>query len=99
MRLPSRECEGRKKPVSFTTKKPVTLEDIDQTLSAMLGIMNLLAKMNADMSDALGQVLLAVTKPADDESGLEAILKTLVAQGDENARYLRWIANKLRDQP
>ena len=82
--------------MALVTRKPVTLEDLDDTLADVLKTLQAILSVQDKIVSAVVETRDAVTKPYEDGNRLEAALETLVAQGRDHGKLLAEILNRLK---
>ena len=84
--------------MSFTTKKPPTLEGLEAAVNAQTEAMHRMLRLQAMQGEILSKILAAVTRqPASDENPLEVALRQLIALGAEHAAKLAEVVTLLKD--
>jgi hypothetical protein len=84
--------------MSFTTKPPPTLEDLQTTVNAQTEVMHSMLRLQAMQGEMLGKILAAVTRQSgSEENELEAALRRLIALGSEHAAKLAEVVALLKN--
>jgi hypothetical protein len=84
--------------MSFTTKKPPTLEDLEVVVNAQTEVMHRMLRLQAMQGEMLAKILAAVTRqPESEETQLETALHELFALGAEHAARLAEVVALLKD--
>jgi hypothetical protein len=84
--------------MSFTTKRPPTLEDLQAVVNAQTEVMHNLLRLQAMQGEMLGKILAAVTRQSgSEEFELEAALRRLIALGSEHAVKLTEVVALLKN--
>ena len=84
--------------MSFTTKKPSTLEDLAAAVNAQTEAMHRMLRLQAMQGEMLSKILAAVTRqPESEETQLETALHNLFALGSEHAAKLAEVVALLKD--
>jgi hypothetical protein len=84
--------------MSFTTKKPTTLEDLETVVNAQTEAMHRMLQLQAMQGEMLSQILAAVTRqPTSEGTELEQALRRLIALGAEHAAKLAEVISLLKD--
>lgn len=84
--------------MSFTTKPPATLADLEAAVNAQTEAMHRMLRLQAMQGDMLSQILAAVTRqPTSEGNELEAALHDLFALGAEHAAKLSEVIALLKD--
>ena len=84
--------------MSFTTKKPPTLEDLEAVVNAQTEVMHRMLRLQAMQGEMLSKILAAVTRqPKSEETQLETALHDLFALGAEHAARLAEVVTLLKD--
>jgi hypothetical protein len=84
--------------MSFTTKPPPTLEDLQTMVTAQTEVMHSMLRLQAMQGEMLAKILAAVTRQSGSEGNeLEAALRRLIALGSEHAAKLAEVVTLLKD--
>jgi len=84
--------------MSFTTRKPPTLEDLEAVVNAQTEALHRMLRLQAIQGEMLSKILAAVTRqPEAEENPLEAALRDLFALGSEHAAKLAEVVTLLKD--
>ena len=82
--------------MALATRKPVTLEDLDETLADVLKTLQAILSVQDKIVTAVVETRDAVTKPYEGGNRLEAALEVLVAQGRDHGELLAEILSRLK---
>jgi hypothetical protein len=84
--------------MSFTTKKPPTLEDLEAVVNAQTEAMHRMLQLQAIQGEMLAKILVAVSRhPASEDNPLEVALRRLIALSSEHAARLAEVVTLLKD--
>lgn len=84
--------------MSFTTKPPPTLEDLQTMVNTQIEVMHSMLQLQAMQGEMLGKILAAVTRQSgSEENELEAALRRLIALGSEHTAKLAEVITLLKD--
>ena len=84
--------------MSFTTKKPATLEGLEAAVNAQSEAMHRMLRLQAMQGEMLSKILAAVTRqPTSEGNELEEALRRLIALSTEHAAKLAEVVTLLED--
>jgi hypothetical protein len=84
--------------MSFTTKKPTTLEDLEAVVNAQTEALHRMLRLQALQGEVLSKILDAVTRqPASEENPLAVALRHLMGLSSEHAARLAEVVTLLKD--